>query len=72
MQATHHTSGDFHRHLVLTVRTTNTQPHIMAAQPVVRRFVIDVEQLYRGVMFTGELMKVGSQRINAVIFDDKF
>ena len=31
MQAADYASGDFHRHLVMAVRTANTQPHIMAA-----------------------------------------
>ena len=71
MQTAHHATGDFHRHLVAPVRTTDAQAHIVVAQPVVRRFVIDVEQLYGFMVLAGQRIQMLAERVSAVFFDDK-
>ncbi|MNT77826.1 hypothetical protein D3C72_2169850 [compost metagenome] len=72
MQTAHHTPGNFHRHFIAPVRTTDAQPHIVTTQPVIRRFVIDIEELHRLVVLAGQLIQMVTQRINAARFDDKF
>ena len=71
VQTAHHATGDFHRHLVAPVRTPDAQAHIVVAQPVVRRFVIDVEQLYGFMVLAGQRIQMLAERVSAVFFDDK-
>ena len=71
MQTAHNATGDFHRHLVAPVRAADAQAHIMTTQPVVRRFVIDIEQLYGFMVFAGQRLQMLAERVNAVFFDDK-
>ena len=52
MQAARHPSGNFHGHFVMTILTTNTQPHIVTTQPRIRRFVVDIQQLTGRMMLT--------------------
>ncbi len=72
MQTADHAAGDFHRHHVAPVRAADAQPHIVVAQPVVRRFVVDVEQLYGFMVLAGEGIQMLTECVNAVFFDDKF
>ena len=71
MQAAYHATTDFHGHLVTPVNATDAQATVMTAQPQVLRFVIDVLQLHRRMMLTGQLMQMSSQRINTAAFNDK-
>ena len=38
---------------------------------VIRRFVIDIKQLYRFMVFAGKRMQMLAECVNAVFFDDK-
>ena len=71
MQAAYHATADFHGHFVTPVNATDAQATVMTAQPQVLRFVIDVLQLHRRMMLTGQLMQMSSQRINTAAFNDK-
>ncbi len=71
MQPADNPPGDFHRHFVDAVIAPDTQPHIMAAQPAVRRLVVDVQQLRCRDPLFGQGVEVLTKRLNAFGVHDK-
>ena len=43
MQPADDAPGDFQRHLIAPLVAANAQPHVVAAQPVIRRFIVNIQ-----------------------------
>ena len=71
MQAADDAPGDFQRHFIASLVAANAQPHVVAAQPVIRRFIVNIQQLTRGRMLCLQRVEVLTQRVNAILSDDK-
>ena len=72
MQSAHHAPGDFQGHFILTAIATDAQSHIVTAQPVIRRFIVNIEQLTRRRVLGIKRVKVLAQCFHAAVGDDKF
>ena len=72
MQSAHHAPGDFQGHFILTTIATDAQSHIVTAQPVIRRFIVNIEQLTRRRVLGIKRVKVLAQCFHAAVGDDKF
>ena len=71
MQAADDAPGDFQRHFIASLVAANAQPHVVAAQPVIRRFIVNIQQLTRWRMLCLQRVEVLTQRVNAILSDDK-
>ena len=71
VQAAHHPTGDFQRHLITPLIAADAQPHVVTTQPVIGGFVINVQQLARGRMFRLERIELLAQRLYPILSDDK-
>ncbi|CCK17988.1 hypothetical protein BN136_3998 [Cronobacter universalis NCTC 9529] len=72
MQPAGRAASHFHGHFITAIIAADTQPHIVTAQLVVGGFVVDVDQLAGGAVFSLKGVQRGAQRVNLFRVDDKF